>query len=97
MTINTHTIPKVRVISLSEEDRHQGKYTPISLGKVLEAMHQDGLVVLKGVIDVNHIEKLNKKMCIDADIKRKDPSQVYNHLVKCKCINIYIYIWNGSM
>ena len=61
-----------------------GKYSLQSLQKAVEAMNQDGLVVLKGVIDVKHIEALNAKMCADAEKKRTDPNQKYNHRVKCK-------------
>jgi hypothetical protein len=73
----------VQTITLSDDERCKGKYSPLTLQKALEAMHQDGLVVLKGVIDVKHIDALNEKMCADADKKRADPDQIYNHAVKC--------------
>ncbi|KAK7899746.1 hypothetical protein LTR67_003491 [Exophiala xenobiotica] len=72
----------VQTITLSDDERCKGKYSPLTLQKALEAMHQDGLVVLKGVIDVKHIDALNEKMCADADKKRADPDQIYNHAVK---------------
>ncbi|KAJ9497373.1 hypothetical protein H2202_007177 [Exophiala xenobiotica] len=72
----------VQTITLSDDERCKGKYSPLTLQKALEAMHQDGLVVLKGVIDVKHIDTLNGKMCADADKKRADPDQIYNHAVK---------------
>lgn len=74
----------VRAVVMSEEERLGSKYSPLNLQKALEAMHQDGLVVLKDVIDVEHIEALNKEMCADADKKRDDPNQIFNHKVKCK-------------
>jgi len=73
----------VQSVTVSDEERHKGKYSPLSLQKALEALHQDGLVLLKGVIDVKHIQALNDKMCADADLRRSDPDQVYNHGVKC--------------
>jgi hypothetical protein len=73
----------VQTITLSDDERRKGKYPPLTLQKALEAMHQDGLVVLKGVIDVKHIDALNEKMCAEADQKRADPDQIYNHAVKC--------------
>ncbi|KAJ9156200.1 Phytanoyl-dioxygenase family protein [Pleurostoma richardsiae] len=72
----------VVVVTISDEERRRGAYSPLSLAKVLGAMHQDGLVVLRGVIDVEHIDALNAKMCEDADKKIADPSQQYNHNVK---------------
>ena len=78
------TMDNVQAIEMSEEERRSGKYSLETLGKALGAMHQDGLVVLKNVIDVEVIKKLNTKMCADADKKIADPSQQYNHAVKCK-------------
>ncbi len=73
----------VQIITLSDDERRKGKYSQLTLQKALEAMHQEGLVVLKGVIDVKHINALNEKMCAEADKKRADPDQIYNHAVKC--------------
>lgn len=46
-------------------------------------MNHDGVVVLKNVIPIKIIERLNTKMCEDADRKIADPAQGYNHGVKC--------------
>ncbi|TPX12312.1 uncharacterized protein E0L32_006959 [Thyridium curvatum] len=72
----------VKQIFLTEEERKNGRYSPRTLVEVLEAMNQDGLVVLKGVIPVETINKLNKNMCADADRRILDPSQSYNHGLK---------------
>ncbi|CAG9938664.1 unnamed protein product [Clonostachys rosea f. rosea IK726] len=71
-----------QAISMSEDERREGKYSFQTLSKALGALHQDGLVVLKGVIPVEMIDKLNAKMCQDADERISDPSQGYNHGVK---------------
>jgi hypothetical protein len=81
MTIH---VPEARTVALSDEERINGRYSDWSLQQALEAMHQDGLVVLKGVVDVDHIKALNERMSADAEKKRDDPNQVYNHLVRCK-------------
>ncbi|KIW78222.1 hypothetical protein Z517_08055 [Fonsecaea pedrosoi CBS 271.37] len=73
---------EVQVVTLSPDERRNGKYARATLQRALEAMHQDGLVVLKGVIDPAHIAAVNEKMCEDADRKRADPDQLYNHCVK---------------
>ncbi|KAJ5784756.1 uncharacterized protein N7503_009968 [Penicillium pulvis] len=80
--MTVHTQPDVRTVTLSDEERLNGKYTDWSLQQALEAMHQDGLVVLKGVVDLDHIKALNERMSADAEKKRDDPNQVYNHSVK---------------
>ncbi|KAJ5731731.1 uncharacterized protein N7483_006239 [Penicillium malachiteum] len=67
---------------LSGEERKKKRYSDLSLQRALEAMHQDGLVVLKGVVDLDHIEALNRQMSADAEKKRDDPGQIYNHAVR---------------
>ncbi|KAF4827352.1 Kanamycin B dioxygenase [Colletotrichum tropicale] len=67
---------------MSEAERANGYYKPQTLEKALEAMYQDGFVVLRGVIDVDFIGKLNEKMCEDAERKIADPTQLYNHGIK---------------
>lgn len=82
--MTVHLQPDVRAVILSDEERLNGKYSDWSLQQALEAMHQDGLVVLKGVVDLDHIKALNERMSADAEKKRDDPNQVYNHSVKCR-------------
>lgn len=79
----------VQVVSISDDERRKGKYSPSTLQKALEAMHQDGLVVLKDVIDSGHIATINERMCVDADKKRVDPSQTFNHGVKCRSLDFH--------
>jgi hypothetical protein len=52
-TDNAQSIP------LSHQERLEGKYSPETLSRVLGALHQDGLVVLKDVIPVETIDKFN--------------------------------------
>ncbi|KAI1775624.1 phytanoyl-dioxygenase family protein [Hypoxylon cercidicola] len=66
----------------SEAEKKAGKYSPETLGKLLSAFNQDGLVLLSSVIPKDIITSLNEKMCEDAEQKIKDPSQRYNHGVK---------------
>ncbi|KAH7304514.1 phytanoyl-dioxygenase family protein [Stachybotrys elegans] len=72
----------VQSIFISDQERFEGKYSPETLVKVLGALNQDGLVVLKNVIPVETIDKLNTWMCDDADRRICDPSQEYNHGIK---------------
>lgn len=77
----------VQIVSMSGDERQKGRYSRPTLQKALEAMHQDGLVVLKNVIDADHIATINERMCIDADKKKVDPSQTFNHGVKCTYVS----------
>ncbi|TDZ17293.1 Kanamycin B dioxygenase [Colletotrichum orbiculare MAFF 240422] len=71
-----------KVIIMTDEERNSGLYAPRTLELALEAMHQDGFVVLQGVLDVDFVGKLNRKMTADAEEKLADPSQLYNHGIK---------------
>ncbi|TEA14407.1 Kanamycin B dioxygenase [Colletotrichum sidae] len=71
-----------RVITMTDEERVSGLYAPRTLELALEAMHQDGFVVLRGVLDVDLVDKLNRRMIADAEEKLADPSQLYNHGIK---------------
>lgn len=85
MTITTPSQAHAKTVGISAEELKNKKYGDKALSKALEALHQDGLVVLKGVVDLDHIAALNRQMSIEAEQKRDDPSQTYNHAVKCEC------------
>lgn len=72
-----------QAISLGEAEKAAGKYNPETLAKILGAMNQDGFVVLKDVIPIAVIDKFNTWMSADAERRINDPSQEYNHGVKC--------------
>lgn len=74
---------KVKAIHLGEDERMAKKFNPETLAKALSGMHEDGVVVLKNVIPVEEIDKINAWICQDAERRLKDPSQKYNHGVKC--------------
>lgn len=65
-----------------KNERSRGLYSPETLGKVLGALHQDGLVLLKNVIDIDHVDAINSSMCAEVDRITADPTQGYNHGVK---------------
>ena len=68
-----------RAVSLTPGEKTDGVYRARNLRNALEALHQDGLVVLKDVINVDHIDSLNKAMCEDAKRMAEDPEKRYNH------------------
>lgn len=77
-----------RYVVMTAQDREEGAYGHVSLQKALEGLYQDGLVVLRGVVDVEHVEALNKFMCGEADeilkAKSKDNISAWNQGVPCK-------------
>lgn len=51
-----------RAVSSSAEERSQGRYNTPNLQYALEGLHQDGLLVLKNIVDVQHVDHLREVM-----------------------------------
>lgn len=73
-----------QAIAPTDKERLAGVYSPRNLQRVLGALHQDGLVVLKNVIDKEHVDSLNAVMTAEAEERIADPEQQFNHNVKCE-------------
>jgi hypothetical protein len=50
----------------------------------LEALHQDGFIVLKKVVDVAHIDRLTSYMTKEADGLVKNNVKPFNQGIDCK-------------
>lgn len=72
-----------QAIAPTDKERQAGVYSARNLQRVLGALHQDGLVILRDVIDKGHIDALNATMCEDADRLLANPDQAFNHNVRC--------------
>lgn len=84
MNMKTSQPDAPQAIAPSEKERQARVYSPRNLQRVLGGLHRDGLVVLKDVIDVKHIDALDEAMCADAERWVADPEQEFNHNVKCE-------------
>lgn len=73
-----------QAIAPTDKERIAGLYSLRNLQRVISGLHQDGLVVLRSVIDLSHVDGLNDAMCKDAEKKIADPTQVFNHDIKCE-------------
>jgi len=76
-----------RCVPLGQDDRKTGSYSVPALQMALEGLHQDGMVVLKDVVDPAHCDTLHKHMSGDRDRilrERHAGAKVYNQGVKCK-------------
>ncbi len=75
-----------RRVPLTEEDSIRGSYSSMNLQMALEGLHQDGMVILKGLVDPEHCDKIYDHMTSDRDrileTRHKD-AKVYNQGVKC--------------
>lgn len=72
-----------QAIQCGKNERRRGQYSLETLGKVLSALHQDGLVLLKDVIEIEHVEAINNAMCAEVETIKSDPTKGYNHGLKC--------------
>ncbi|KAL3426639.1 phytanoyl-dioxygenase family protein [Phlyctema vagabunda] len=67
-----------RLIVASAEELQSQKYESPNIQAALEALHQDGFAVLKGVVDVKHVEHINSYMTKEADELIKNKTKAFN-------------------
>lgn len=78
-----------RCITLTDLERQKSRYNPPNIQAALEALHQDGFVVLKDVVDVGHVEKINAHMCREADELVSKGVKPFNQGVNCASCDFY--------
>ncbi|KAJ9255534.1 hypothetical protein DTO207G8_2924 [Paecilomyces variotii] len=77
-------------IPLSEAEKAKGKYSVATLRQILERFNDDGFLVLEDVVDVAHVEKINKYMQDDTDnvLREVYGSKAYfNHGVRSNILH----------
>ena len=64
----------------TDKEQRTGRYEAKNLQAALESLHQDGLVVLKDVVDVQHIDHLREVMTAETTKILESPERqgVYN-------------------
>jgi hypothetical protein len=68
------------IVHASPEEIFDGKLTWKNLELAVRALHRDGLVVLKDVIEPSKLDSLNKKMVADALIlQSRGENSPYNY------------------
>lgn len=79
-----------RSLSLSADEKINGFYNPANLQKALEGLHQDGLLVLKGVVDVRHVDHLRAVMSAETPSILEDSRRagLYNQGVNSNILQI---------
>lgn len=65
----------------------QGKFSIANIQAALEALHQDGFVVLKSVVDVAHVDHINSYMTKEADGLVENKTKPFNQGVDCTCVS----------
>lgn len=72
--METSLSPEVKLIVLTPEELRTKKLGSHNLQAAVEALHQDGLVVLKNAVHVDHLDKLNARMVSEANDLYSRPS-----------------------
>jgi len=73
----TTDVPTNEIVEIfaSEEEKLQGQYNDANIKKFLSAMHHDGVVVLRDLIDPAHLDEINEFMLQDMErLLHKDPN-----------------------
>lgn len=74
-----------RTINPTPEELKSSSYDNANIQAALEALHQDGFVVLKSVVDVRHVDHINSYMGKEADDLLKNNTKPFNQGVNCSC------------
>lgn len=72
-----------RTITATQLELKASRYDSPNIQAALEALNQDGFVVLKSVVDVAHIDHINSFMTKEADGLVKNNSKPFNQGVNC--------------
>jgi hypothetical protein len=73
-----------RLITPTTEELQASLYNSPNIQAALEALHQDGFVVLKNVVNVTHVENINAFMTKEADDLLKSNAKPFNQGVNCR-------------
>jgi hypothetical protein len=85
-----------RRVPLSADELKNGAYNIPNLQMALEGLHQDGMVILRDLVDPEHCDQLYRHMTGDRDrileTRHKGESS-YNQGVKCMYTLTLVYIF----
>jgi hypothetical protein len=82
---STHeVVDAAREITPTSDELKSSLYDSANIEAALVALHQDGFVVLKSVVDVAHVENLSKAMSKEADYLVKNKVKAFNQGVNCE-------------
>ena len=78
-----------RLVPIGLEERKRNCYSIPHLQTALEGLHQDGMVVLQGLVDSEHCDKLYEHMTGDRDRIMKElhsGGKAFNQGVNCELL-----------
>ncbi|TVY58771.1 Kanamycin B dioxygenase [Lachnellula cervina] len=83
-----------RAINPTPEELKASAYDTPNIEAAMVALHQDGFVVLKNVVDVAHVDHINSYMTGEADGIIKNNAKPFNQGVKCPPLKDPEYLYN---
>lgn len=86
-----------RAINPTPEELKASAYDTPNIEAAMVALHQDGFVVLKNVVDVAHVDHINSYMTGEADGIIKNNAKPFNQGVKCLFDTPYFGIFLNSV
>lgn len=75
-----------KAVTPTPEELKALAYDTANIEAALEALHQDGFVVLKNVVDVGHVEAINAFMSKEADEIVRTKAKAFNQGVNCMLV-----------
>jgi hypothetical protein len=66
------------IVKLSDDERISEQLTLENMGIAISAFHRDGVVVLENAVDLEHVDKLNAILSVDALEMAKLPTTHFN-------------------
>lgn len=87
VTVPTSSVDAPRTIRATPQELKASRFDSPNIQAALEALHQDGFVVLKSVVDVAHVDNINSYMTREADDLVKNKAKPFNQGVNCAQTN----------
>jgi hypothetical protein len=83
VTVPASSVDTPRTITATLLELKAAKYDSTNIQAALEALNQDGFVVLKSVVDIAHIDHIKSFMTKEADELVKNNAKPFNQGVNC--------------
>ena len=96
--LNGTKLDAPRAIKATSQELAASKYDTPNIQAALEALYQDGFVVLKSVVNVAHIDHLNSYMSKEAEGIVRNKSKPFNQGVNCMRIWVrpFLQAWTDE-
>lgn len=81
-------LEQARAVTPTPDELKAQAYDTDNIEAALEALHQDGFVVLKSIVDVDHLDKISAHMTVEADELIRTDGKPFNQGVRCMLVTL---------